>query len=194
MKSESEPRAGGPALKADEDEDKFQNHPRLIGRILTMSRDADFSRTAASCTPSCPHSLNRAQRRKAASDVRRITLQVNRKPSPWSTDDMGWFAEHPRRSHRVRGRFPGEWFTDDDAAASISDLDLVAICQLEPGIRLRSPFTLPPSPYQERFLAAVETEGGAHAMCELVRGCKREVQCSEVQALIDRYSNAGGLT
>jgi hypothetical protein len=138
-----------------------------------------------------PHSPNRAERRKAASDVRRITLQVNRQPTPWSTDDKLWFARHLQRSHRVRARFPGEWFTDDDAAALIADLDMVAVRQFEPGIRARSPFTLPPSGYRERFLAAVETEGGAHPMFELCRGGKREVPCSEVQALIDQFSNIG---
>jgi hypothetical protein len=115
-------------------------------------------------------------------------VQVSHRPTPWSTDDMGWFTRHPHRSHRVRGRLPGEWYDD---GASIADLDLVAVRQIEPGIRIRAPFELPPSGYRERFLAAVETEGGAHAMFELCRGGKREVQCSEVQALIDQFSHVG---
>lgn len=156
-----------------------------------MSRNVNSTAPRGERNRSYPHSPNRAERRKTASDVRRITLQLNCQPTAWSTDDKLWFAQHPRRSHRVRAQFSGEWFTDDDAAALIADLDMVAVCQLEPGIRARSPFTLPPSRYQERFLAAVETEGGAHAMFELCRGGKREVSCSEVQALIDQFSRIG---
>ena len=131
---------------------------------------------------------NRAERRKAAREVRRRTVGLHVNPSPWATNDRMWFAEHPHRSHRVRARFPGEFFVSEGDAP---DVDMVVVRQIEPGFRTRTPFELPPSPFKGRFLTAAETEGGAHAMFELTQGSKAEFRCSEVEAFINQYSNAG---
>ena len=68
----------------------------------------------------------------------------NRAPS-WSEADRKWFKRRHHRSHRVRPRFPNEWFT---RPADALDLDLVAA---EPAVRTRSP-------YLERFREAATTD------------------------------------
>src|SRR5260370_30668258 len=56
-----------------------------------------------------------------------------------SLDDRGWFDRHPGRKHRLRPGWPGELGAPSGA--------WVAIRQLEPGVRYRTPFhfrCLPP--------------------------------------------------
>jgi hypothetical protein len=39
-----------------------------------------------------------------------VVIGVNTRPTRWSQDDAKWFERRPDRTHRVRGRFPGEDF------------------------------------------------------------------------------------
>ena len=91
---------------------------------------------------------NRAQRRRAeklariakrnrhAEQVVAIVL-TGPPPPPWKSDDAAWFTAHPRRSHRVRDEFPGEF-----ERASGGPVDFVVVRQIKPGQRIRVPFTL----------------------------------------------------
>ena len=58
-------------------------------------------------------------------------------PPPWKRDDAAWFTAHPRRSHRVRDGFPGEF-----ERASGGPVDFVVVRQIQPGLRIRVSFTL----------------------------------------------------
>ena len=128
--------------------------------------------------------MNRAQRRRYA------TLSVHIQPTRWSRDDREWFQANRDRSHRVRPRFPNEWFVEPADAEGL-DLDLVAVRQVEPGWRMRAPFELPASPWRERFRAAAETEAGAHALFDLTQQDEQGVSCAAVAAWLERYAQGG---
>jgi hypothetical protein len=113
-------------------------------------------------------------------------------PGPWSEADRKWFERHPRRSHRVRPQFPNEWFARPGEAPG---LDMVAVRQAGQGLRLRVPFTSPPSPRRERLREAATTEAGAQALFDLIwdlaRSGETEASCAAVEAWIARYARGG---
>ena len=58
--------------------------------------------------------------------------------SQWKTDDRDWFAANPKRSHRLRRMFAGEW-----PPGTGDGMTHVLIKQLEPGMRVRVLATSP---------------------------------------------------
>ena len=91
----------------------------------------------------------------------------------WARNDALWFKANRDRSHRVRPRLANEWFAELSDAPG---LDLVAVRQIEPGARIRIPFTLPLSPCREWLREAATTEAGAHTLFDLTR--KARGRCS----------------
>jgi hypothetical protein len=65
-----------------------------------------------------------------------ITPQLNLDDSPWKQDDADWFERNPKRSHRVRMPFPGEYDTEARDAPP-GDALIVLVRQLKPGCRVR---------------------------------------------------------
>jgi hypothetical protein len=119
---------------------------------------------------------------------RRVIGRITTEPTSWARDDAKWFERRAHRSHRVRPRFPDEWFAEP---ADAPDLDLVAVRQIVPGVRIRTPFTLPPSPSRERLREAAMTEVAAHALFDLSFQRSRERSCAEVEAWIAHYAQGG---
>jgi hypothetical protein len=135
--------------------------------------------------------MNRAQRRSLNAAIRRETggrCGLHTEPIDWSRDDAAWFKANPTRSHRVRSRFPNEWFV---ARGDEPSLDMVAVQQAEPGIRIRSPFTLPPSPCREWLRQAAATEAGAHVLFDMALGGETEVSSAALEVRIASYARSG---
>jgi hypothetical protein len=89
--------------------------------------------------------MNRAQRRYLNTTVGLYTRRTS-----WARNDAESFGRRPDRLHRVRDRFPGEEFGWRDDPT----LDLVAVKQITPGIRVRSAFEIPDSPCAEHVREA----------------------------------------
>ena len=133
--------------------------------------------------------MNRAQRRAQRPQSVILAVHLPRSTSSWARDDREWFEANRDRSHRVRPRFPNEWLAEPADAEGL-DLHLVAVRQIEPGMRTRVSFTLPASPWLERFRAAATTEAGAHALFDLTQQ-GRDVSCAGVEAWLARYVQGG---
>jgi hypothetical protein len=134
--------------------------------------------------------MNRAQRRYLDSNARRPVARgrVHTRLTTWARNDALWFKANLDRSHRVRPRLADEWFVEP---ADAPDLDMVAVRQAQPGVRIRIPFTLPPSPCRERLREAATTEAGAHALFDLTQQGKPEMSCAALEAWLDRYAQGG---
>ena len=108
--------------------------------------------------------------------------------SAWKDDDRKWFERNPRRAHRVRPPFPGEY--DAEAAETPpGHVLIVLVRQVEPGRRIRSAVSL-----NAGLLPLPDDEAVAHALFEAALGREavppdRPALC----ALIDKYSVAPGV-
>ena len=118
--------------------------------------------------------MNRAQRRYLDANARRAGARgrIRTRLTTWARNDALWFKANRDRSHRVRPRLANEWFAELSDAPG---LDLVVIRQIEPGARIRIPFTLPLSPCREWLREAATTEAGAHTLFDLTQQGEREV-------------------
>ena len=99
---------------------------------------------------------------------------------------------HPRRSHRVRDEFPGEF-----KRASGGPVDFVVVRQIKPGQRIRAPFTLVEGgadalgmmqPLAMRGLN--DDEAAAHTLFDLTQAGGRPIPTVELAELIARYAIA----
>ena len=78
--------------------------------------------------------MNRTQRRYLDATLRPEGRgRVHTSPT-WARDDREWFERRSHRSHRVRGRFPGEEFGSRDDPT----LDMVAVRQIAAGVRVQT--------------------------------------------------------
>jgi hypothetical protein len=127
--------------------------------------------------------MNRAQRRYL-----NATVGLYTRPTNWARNDAEWFERRLDRSHRVRDRFPGEEF----GSWVDPTLDLVAVKQIIPGIRVRSPFEIPPSRCAERLLEAGKQENGAALLFDWVRRGVGPIRCDDIEAILDRQGFPGG--
>lgn len=50
--------------------------------------------------------------------------------APWAVDDRDWFKANPRRSHRMRAAYPGEWPAEQATPFTVVKQD-------QPGVRRR---------------------------------------------------------
>jgi hypothetical protein len=83
---------------------------------------------------------------------------------PWKDDDREWFEQNRQRSHRVRLPFPDE--ADEEVAKTPAGHALImAVRQVEPGIRIRAGFYL-----NAELLPAPDDEATAHALFEIAEG------------------------
>ncbi len=110
------------------------------------------------------------------------------------TRDEIWFAAHPRRAHRIRLAFPGEFdgAVDLDAAAkALGCVPVVyaAVRQLHPGLRCRLPSTWCSGSRLSN------DEPFAHAMFDLVwnapAGAVIELTREKIASLARAYETAG---
>jgi hypothetical protein len=133
--------------------------------------------------------MNRAQRRFLHATVRPGARgRSHTRPISWAQDDRTWFERRPDRSHRVRGRFPGEEFGPSDDPT----LNMVVVKQMTAGIRFRSPFEIPPSRCAERLLEVSKQEDGAALLFDWVRRGVSPLRCDEIEAILDRQGFPGG--
>ena len=120
--------------------------------------------------------------------------QVHVLPSLWKRDDAAWFTAHPRRSHRVRDGFPGEF-----ERASGGPVDFVVVRQIQPGLRIRAPFTLVECGADALGMMQAlamrglnDDEAAAHTLFDLTRAGGRLIPTVELAELIARYAIAPG--
>jgi hypothetical protein len=110
-------------------------------------------------------------------------LQVNALDSAWKDDDRRWFERNPRRSHRVRPPFPGEY--DAEAAGTPpGHVLIVLVRQVEPGRRIRPAVSL-----NADLLPLPDDEAVAHALFEVAM--QREPAPSDgaaLRALVEKYT------
>jgi hypothetical protein len=134
--------------------------------------------------------MNRNARRKLAASLRQGGAE-DASATPWGRDDRRWFSAHPRRSHRVRSAFPGEYRTEPD---------FTIIRQIRPGLRHRRAFTLLECTRDlvgtmtnlalRATLDDSEGESAAHALFELPKG--RIVSTAEILTIITACESAPG--
>jgi hypothetical protein len=102
---------------------------------------------------------------------------------PWKSDDRDWFAQNPKRSHRLRQPFPGE--ADEEAAETEAGHALIILVrQVEPGARTRALVSIPTD-----LLPVPDSEAAVHALFEAALGhepmpCDRQALCN----LIEKYA------
>jgi hypothetical protein len=133
--------------------------------------------------------VNRAQRRYRNGTSRPDAIvTVHRGPSSWARDDAKWFGRRPDRSHRARPRLPDEWFVEPGDAP---DSDWVAVRQIEPGIRVRSPFEVPASPCAGRVREAAEQEHGAAALFALASRGAGPIRCDVLPTILEQRKAPG---
>lgn len=132
--------------------------------------------------------LAREAARTAGVDPARVVADIA--PSRWKAADTAWFAAHPQRAHRVRAWFPHEDIAPPGEAACV---DVVAIRQVSPGMRIKQPFRWKDclddfvEAMRELVARAEHDESVAHALFDLPPSGDRPVCVDEVLALIDRY-------
>ena len=105
---------------------------------------------------------------------------------PWKTDDRVWFGKNPRRSHRVRMPFPGE-FDELGAKAPAGHALVILVRQVKPGTRARHSFYL-----NADLLPVPDDEAIAHTLFEVAT--EREPLPRNgwaLNALIAKYANRG---
>jgi len=61
--------------------------------------------------------------------------------SPWKSDDANWFEANPDRTHRLRPSFDGEFPPETFGNIRPGNRTSVIVRQVEPGRRIRLPFT-----------------------------------------------------
>ena len=111
--------------------------------------------------------------------------------TPWSIDDCKWL-EH--RRHRVRRHLRNESFCHDRECDCPPSCEWVAVQQLEAWHRLRVPFMLPPSPYEEWLREVSREEAGAHSLFDLAMKHCRDcvaIEPSTIAAIVEQYSVSG---
>jgi hypothetical protein len=114
--------------------------------------------------------------------------------TPWSIDHRKWFERRPHRAHRVRRRFRGENFCHDRERDYPPGCDWVGVRPLEAWRRLRVPFMLPPSPYEEWPREVSRDEAGARSLFDLaMKHCRDGVaiEPSMIAAMVEQYSISG---
>ena len=135
-----------------------------------------------------------AKRNRHAEQVVAIVL-TRPPPPPWKRDDAAWFTAHPRRSHRVRDGFPGEF-----ERASGGPVDFVVVRQIQPGLRIRASFTLAEcgadalGMMQALALRALDDddEAAAHTLFDMTQAGAggRSIPTVELAELIARHAIA----
>ena len=102
-------------------------------------------------------------------------LQVSRVDGQWKDDDRVWFEQNPKRSHRMRALFPGE-FDGKIAEVSTGNIPIVLVRQVTPGSRLKGALGI-----NADWLPFLDDEALIHALFEVMAG--REPALDDLQQL-----------
>jgi hypothetical protein len=102
---------------------------------------------------------------------------------PWKTDDRVWFKENPKRSHRIRMPFTGE-FDELGAKVPAGHALIILVRQVKPGTRTRHGFYL-----NADLIPVPDDETIAHALFDVAT--RREPMprnTGALNALIAKYA------
>jgi hypothetical protein len=112
---------------------------------------------------------------------------LNTETSAWKSDDANWFAAHPRRSHRMRDRFPDERFPGEPADLPPARICKVAVRQITP-VRARARLRIVQVADAAEHELENFAESVAHALFDAIR--RGWLAPHEIIAAIKRFEAA----
>jgi hypothetical protein len=139
-----------------------------------------------SATPCAQRFSRIAGMRKGQSHEWRMTAKQRTATKAASDGDRDWFARNLHRSHRLRRALPNEveamGASPDKAAGA-----WVVVRQVEPGLRIRTPFMPPSPPPDDEILGALLFD----LLAEHGAAGAKHVPMSEIEALWRQVAPAG---